>query len=139
MTAIGKMTAWRTGLALLVILMSITPAAAAADKEVTYKGTIQGILCVHDKSFCHGKNRDMYMAQEPDFVLLLPDRRYFLLPNVDRLVKSKYLGMNVRVSGVQKSESIWVTTLDVKEGGQYRQVWSWEQLQKMYIKSGGGD
>lgn len=110
----------------------------SSDKEVTYDGTIQ-VLCVHDKSFCHDKNLDMYIAEEPDFVLLLPDGRDFLLPNVDRLVKSKYVGVNVQVSGEQKSEYIWVTKLAVKEGNQYRQVWSWKQWQKRYIGKGGGD
>ena len=65
-------------------------------------------------------------------MLLLSDGRYFLLPNLDRHIKSKYLTMNVRVSGEQKSDSIWVERLEVKESDQYRQVWSWKQQQKMY-------
>jgi len=78
----------------------------------------------------------MYLAEEPDFVLLLPDGRHFLMPNLDRHIKAKYLTKYVRISGEQESESIWVDRLEVKESGQSRQVWSWKQQQQLY--KGGG-
>jgi hypothetical protein len=120
-----------------LMVMLIMPAAGWAGKYVTYEGTIQGILCVHDKELCHRENLDMYLALEPDFVIVFPDGNHFLLPNLDRHIKSKYLERNVRISGEQESESIWVDKLEVKEGDQYRQVWSWKQQQEMY-KGGGG-
>lgn len=123
-------------LALLLILILMVPTVSTAEKDVIYEGTIQGILCVHDKKMCHKEALDMYVAQEPDFVLLLPDGRHFLLPNLDRHIKSRYLTRNVRVSGEQKSESIWVDRLEVKEGDQYRKVWSWKKQQEIY--KGGG-
>ena len=41
---IGKNTLCRAGLAFLLAVMLIIPASATAGKDVTYEGTIQGIL-----------------------------------------------------------------------------------------------
>ena len=73
----------------------------------------------------------MYIALEPDFVLLLPDGRHFVLPNLDRGIKTRYLTKDVRIRGEQKGTAIWVEQLQVKEGQHYRPMWDFKEQRKI--------
>lgn len=132
---IGKNTLCRGGLAFLLTVMLIIPASATAGKDVVYEGTMQGASCVHYKLEC--PEDEAHIAIEHDFVLLRPDGEHYFLTNLSRITKARYATRSVRVSGEIKDHEIWVDKLEVKEGDQYRQVWSWKQQQEMY-KGGGG-
>ncbi len=66
-----------------------------------------------------------------DFVLLLNDGRHFVLPNLDRGIKARYLTKDVRIRGQQKGTTIWVEQIEVKDWQQYRLVWDREKERKI--------
>lgn len=108
-----------------------------AGETVTFEGVIQGANCVHFKTACPINNQDAHIANERDFVLLLPGSKHYYLPNLDRIVKSRYLGKSVRVTGNLGDHEIWATRLELKGGNGYRTVWTLEEQEKMYQPSGG--
>ena len=116
---------------LCVSISVIDPETVMADELVTHEGTIQGLNCVHFQQKCPEKDLDMYIALEHDFVLLLSDGSHFVLPNLDRGIKARYLTKDVRIHGVQKGTSIWVEKLEVKVGKQYRLVWDFQVQKKL--------
>ena len=118
-------------IALGLSISLIVPAAGMAAESVTYDGTIQGLNCVHYGKKCHEDDLDMYIAMEHDFVLLLPDGRHFILPNLDRGIKARYLTKDVRIRGKQEGTTIWVDQLLVKDGQQYKLVWDAERERKI--------
>jgi hypothetical protein len=64
--------------------------------------------------------------------LLLPDGDHYFLLNLDRAIKAKYVTLPVRVLGRIQGHGIWVHTFEVKKGGKYKQVWSFEEQQEIY-------
>jgi hypothetical protein len=121
--------------ALIFILSLIFPATVMAVEIVTYEGTLQGASCVHYKKKC--PEDDAHIALEHDFVLLLPDGEHYFLPNLNRAIKARYVGIPVRISGELENHEIWVDSLDVKKGNAYGNVWSWEKQQELYKDDGG--
>ena len=113
------------------LISFIVPSAALAEELVTFEGTIQGLNCVHYQQKCPEENLDMYIALEHDFVLLLPDGSHFVLPNLDRGIKARYLTKDVRIQGKQKGTTLWVEKLEVKEKNQYKLVWDFQIQRKM--------
>ena len=109
----------------------IAPAAGMAAESVTYDGIIQGLNCVHYGKKCPEEDLDMYIAMEHDFILLLPDGRHFVLPNLDRGIKTRYLTKDVRIRGKQDGTTIWVEQLLIKKGQRYRLVLDLEKQRKI--------
>jgi hypothetical protein len=125
-----------TGYHFLIIALSISmslilPTTGMTAEFATYEGTIQGLNCIHFQQKCPEKDLDMYIALEHDSVLLLADGRHFVLPNLDRGIKARYLTKDVRIRGKQKGTTIWVDNLELKEGQRYRLVWNFKEQQKM--------
>jgi hypothetical protein len=125
-----------TDYCLLAIAVGVTislmvPAKGMTAELATYDGTIQGLNCVHYQLKCPEEDLDMYIALEHDFVLLLNDGRHFVLPNLDRGIKARYLTKDVRIRGQQKGTTIWVEQLEVKDGQRYRLVWDREKQRKI--------
>jgi hypothetical protein len=116
---------------LAVLLFLFLPGHGIAAKTVTYDGSIQGLNCVHYKQDCPEEDLDMYIALEHDFVLLLPDGRHFVLPNLDRGIKARYLAQDVRVRGKQEGTTVWVEQIQVKKGHIYKIVWDAEKQRKL--------
>lgn len=107
-----------------------------AGETVTYEGVIQGANCVQLKQLtCPISNHDGAIASERDFVLLLPGNMHYYLPNLDRIVKSQYVGKSVRVFGNLDGNKIWVKRLELKGSRGYHTVWSLEEYQEMYAPS----
>ena len=52
--------------------------------------------------------------------------------NLGRAIKAKYVTLPVRVVGRKQGHGIWVYTFEVKKGGKYKQVWSFEEQQEIY-------
>ena len=116
---------------LLFAFLILADQALAESKEiVTYEGTIQGLNCVFNHTKCPTENLDMYIALESDFVLVLPGGQFFLLHNIDRMIKARYLTSQVRIRGQQKGNIIWVNNLEVKEGNKYKTVWNYAQQER---------
>jgi hypothetical protein len=115
----------------IFIFLAIGGTDAIAGNTVTYEGTIQGLDCVHYKRNCPEDDLSMYIALEKDFVLLSPTGSHYLLPNLDRHIKIRYLTKPVRIRGELKGDSIWVNILEAKEGEHFKPVWSWEEQRKV--------
>ena len=121
--------------ALVIVVSLIVSTSAIGEETVTFEGTFQGAACVHYKKDC--PDDDAHIAVEHDFVLLLLNGKHYFLPNLNRAVKARYLAKKVRIRGGLEGSEIWVDSLDVKKGGSYINVWSWEKQQQLY-KGGGG-
>ncbi len=118
-----------------------------AKTATTIDGWMQGYNCVTHGHKCPVDSLDPHLALEPDFVLYLDDGQYFLLPNIDRIIKAKYVHHEIRVIGEKnpKYAIINVNTLQVKKGDNYKTVWSkkmayeeWKKHQKEFYEDAGG-
>ena len=121
-----------TVLALAIAFM--TPAGTFAAKS--FEGWMQGFNCVTHGHKCPIDTLDPHLMLEPDFVLLLNDGDYSLLPNIARIVKAKYVHKAIRVVGDvnPKYKSIDVDELQVKDGNSFKTVWSKEMMMKEWEK-----
>ncbi len=121
-------TIYKKILVLAVAMALIVPAAAIAKTDVrTFKGTIEGALCVLDGKKCPPNDLDAHLLIENNFVLLVSDGKHYYLPNLGRSIKARYAGKDVQITGKAKGESIIVNKLEVKEGSKYKLVWSIEK------------
>ena len=121
-------TIYKKILVLAVAMALIVPATAIAKTDVrTFKGTIEGALCVLDNKKCPPDDLDAHLLIENNFVLLVSDGKYYYLPNLGRTIKARYAGKDVQINGKAKGESIIVNKLEVKEGGKFKLVWSIEK------------
>ena len=82
----------------LLFVMTIAYSLPAMAKD-TFDGWMQGFNCVTHGHVCPTDALDPHLAFEPDFVLYLDKDEYFLLPNIDRVVKAKYVHQPIRVTG----------------------------------------
>ncbi len=136
--AVGRLLP-AVALILTAAILACAPALTAQDTPpaltttyIPFEGIIQGANCVHNKTGCPESPSDAHVAAEHDFVLLLPDGDHYFLLNLDRAIKAKYVTLSVRVLGRKQGHSIWVFTLEVKKGGKYKQVWSFEEQRRIY-------
>ena len=65
----------------------------------TVQGKLNGISCAVANVFCPIDKLDPYVALEKDFVVQQPDGTFYLLPNVDRAVKARFVLDEVTVTG----------------------------------------
>jgi hypothetical protein len=127
-------TIYKKILVLAVAMALIVPAAAIAKTDVkTFKGTIEGALCVLEGKKCPPDDLDAHLLIENNFVLLVSDGKYYYLPNLNRNVKARYVGKNLQVTGKVKGESIIVDKVEVKEGSKYKLVWSRQKEKREFI------
>jgi len=136
--AVGRLLP-AVALILTAAILACAPALTAQDtppaptiQYTPFEGIIQGANCVHNKTGCPESPSDAHIAAEHDFVLLLPDGDHYFLLNLDRAIKAKYITMPVRVVGKIQGHGIWVHTLEVKKSDKYKQVWSFEEQQRIY-------
>ena len=118
----------------LTVMTFTIPITAEASK--TLDGWMQGFNCVRHGHRCPIDGLDPHLMFEPDFVLLLDDGNYFLMPNIARIVKAKYVHKAIRVVGDvnPKYKSIDVDELQVKDGNSFKTVWSKEMMMKEWEK-----
>ena len=117
--------------ALILTAAILAPAPALAAKDRIFDGIIQGANCVHNNTPCPESPSDAHIAAEHDFVLLMPNGDHYFLLNLDRAIKAKYVTNQVRVVGKIQGHGIWVHTLAVKKDNQYKQVWSFEEEERL--------
>ena len=136
---------------ILIILSLMTAMVlnmpASAKTTNSFDGWMQGYNCATHGHKCPVDRLDPHLALEPDFVLMLDDGDYFLLPNIVRIVKAKYVHKPIRVIGDvnPKYKAIDVDKLQVKDGNSYKTVWSkkmmmeeWKKRQEEFYSEGGG-
>ena len=127
-------TIYKKILVLVVTMALIVPAVAIAKSNVkTFKGTIEGALCVLEGKKCPPEDLDAHLLIENNFVLLASDGKYYYLPNLNRTIKARYVGKSVQITGKIRSESIIVDKLEVKKDGKYKLVWSKEKQKREFI------
>jgi hypothetical protein len=127
-------TIYKKILVLAVAMALIVPAAAIAKTDVrTFKGTIEGALCVLDGKKCPPDDLDAHLLIENNFVLLASDGKYYYMPNLSRNVKTRYAGKDVQITGKVKGESIIVDKLEVKKDGKYKLIWTQEKQKRDII------
>lgn len=131
----------RIGLLLTIALAITVPFQVDGAQQKTLEGHMEGLNCVFQGHLCPVDNLDPHIALEPDFVLYRENVEYYLLLNIPRVVKAKYVGKPIRVTGeVQvKYKAINVDKLEVKRSGKYKMVWSkfsqaseWERWKKEF-------
>ena len=129
-----KIDIYKTFMVFLVSVALIVPAVAIAKTHATtFKGTIEGALCVLEGKKCPPDDLDAHLLIENNFVLLSSDGKYYYLPNLSRNVKARYVGKNIQITGRSKGESILADKFEVKENGKYKVVWSKEKQKKEYM------
>lgn len=116
----------------------LLPFSATADTE-TIEGTINGLKCAIEGLVCPIDKLDPMIEAESDFVLQRPDGTFYLLPNVGRRLKTRYVLDTVRITGEvsPKYNAIDVQKFEVKRNGDYRTVWTpemeariWDELRQ---------
>lgn len=129
-----KINTYKLVVGFIITIALIVPGAAIAKSQVTtIEGTIEGALCVLKGEKCPPDDLDAHLLIENNFVLLASDGKYYYLPNVSRKVKLRYVTKDVRITGKVKGESIIVDTLEYKEGGKYKLIWSKEKQKREFI------
>jgi hypothetical protein len=129
-----KINIYKTLIVLVVSVVLVMPVVAIAKSHATtFKGNIQGALCVLNGKKCPPDDLDAHLLIENNFVLLASDGKYYYLPNLSRSVKLRYATKDVQVTGKSKGESIIVDKLEVKEDGKYKVVWSKEKQKREFI------
>ena len=108
---------------LFVMVLTVTQLSAA--EKVQLEGSIQGAKCTHFKVKCY--NDDNHIAQEPDFVLVMPNGEYYFMPNLPRDVKTRHAYEKVRVHGELQNQELWVDKLvDLDaSGSRSKTTWDW--------------
>jgi hypothetical protein len=107
---------------------------ASSAEEVTYEGTVQGLNCTYYSKPCPTEDLDIYAALEQDFVLVRPDGKFFLLPNISVLVKARHLTEKVRVRGLRDGTSIWVENLEVQKNGDWETIWNLKKQEEKRLQ-----
>lgn len=115
--------------ALLGASLLASPLLASAE---TVEGKMVGFECANTGYICSADKLDPYIQLESDFVLLQDDGQFYFLRNISRDTKVRYVLEDMRAVGEinPKYNSITVNELQVKEGGQYRTVWSQKLLEE---------
>ena len=128
-----RILSYITAIGLLAMVFA-TGGAWAGMKS--YTGSIQGANCVVHNSTCPVDGNDAHTALENDFVLLQGGGKYFFLPNIERSLKTKYIGKNIRVTGDLKGDRLLVSKIAVKDGGSFKTVWDWKEISKNVDEGG---
>ncbi len=129
-----KINTYKLVVGFILSIALIVPGAAFAKTHTqTLEGTIEGALCVLSGKKCPPDDLDAHLLIENNFVLLASDGKYYYLPNLSRKVKLRYVAKDVRITGKVKGESIIVDTLETKEEGKYKLVWSKEKQKREFI------
>jgi len=100
----------------------------------SYKGTIQGFLCVTSGITCPVGKEDVVAAAENVFVLYEGPDKWYFISNVDSKLLARGINKTVMIEGMldQKSNSINAETISLMEDGKWRKVWSADLMDDLY-------
>ncbi|ROR34231.1 hypothetical protein [Inmirania thermothiophila] len=104
---------------------------AGAWAAETLTGRINGLDCTTRGIQCPVDRLDPHVAVEPDFVLVVGDR-WFFMPNVDRSTKVRHVLERVQVVGERhpRYNSIQVEEIRVERDGRWHKIWSQEDVER---------
>ena len=115
----------RVILTLFLSTALLMPVAVTAAQTV--EGHLEALDCIIYGKPCPVDYLDPHISLVSDFVLFLgKSDEHYLLPNIPRKVKEKYIGSAILVTGEvnTKYKAITATKLEVKRSGVYKIVWS---------------
>lgn len=128
------MTAVRTNSSLLLgaLLSAALWMLPLSLNAATLTGIINGYECAHEGEACPINAGDPHLLLESDFVLQTPDGEHYLLPNLHRDLKIRYVLRQVQVTGrlSERYHSVDVDELRVKQDSTYETVWSKAMMQE---------
>ena len=130
----------RNTLTVIVSIVFLCPLTVNAGKQQTVEGHMEGLDCVVSGHVCPMDNLDPHIVYEPDFVLHQGGTKYYLLLDVPREVKARYVKSKIRVTGEVRAKynAIKVDKLEVERAGKFQKVWSrtsqWEEWKKRFYK-----
>jgi hypothetical protein len=130
----------RNTLVLAIVMVFLLPLSVDAGQNQTIEGRMEGLDCVLEGHVCPVDHLDPHITYEPDFVLHQGGTKYYLLLDVPRVVKARYVKSKVRVTGEVKAKysAIKVDTLEVEQAGKFKKVWSrssqWEEWKKRFYR-----
>ena len=116
-------------LVLAIMVALLLPALVVNAQQQTYTGKIEGLLCVVRGYACPIDKADPMIAVEKDFVLVLPDGSYYLMPNVPFGVKARNALDTVTVSGTVSPKYKSIDVYSISKNG--RVIWSKKMEQEM--------
>ncbi|MDJ0623191.1 MAG: hypothetical protein QNJ17_09505 [Desulfocapsaceae bacterium] len=131
---------------LFVLIVFLSFPAMGAQKRI-FEGSMQGYSCVLHGHTCPRDALDPHLELEPDFVLYKDSDEYYLLPNVSKVVKAKYVHKPIRIVGTMspRYRAIDVDELQVMKDDTFKTVWSKEMVlrelkarQELMYSEGGG-
>ena len=98
------------------------------------EGTVQGFTCVTLGKVCPIGAEDPMAAIEDVFVILLKTKKYYFVPNLDRVVMARHINERVRVSGKISPgfNAIMAREIEVFKNGRWLQTWSLLEMEKIY-------
>lgn len=115
----------KTRISLFVSICFLLCCASAWCAPATIEGQIQGYNCVAQGKPCPVGKEDPVIATEETFVLLTSTGYYFV-PNVNMKIMARHITQEARVIGDvdPKYNAIRAQTLEVKQNGQWKVVWT---------------
>lgn len=117
-------------LTLLLSILLLLPLSAYAE---TIEGKLNGLQCAISGYVCPIDKKDPMVALEADFVVQTGPEEWYLIPNIDRAIKARYVLEDVVVTGQVDPQyrSINADTLQVKQNGTLKTVWSQQEQEQM--------
>ena len=125
---------------IMVSVAFLAPLPVDGGQKQTVEGRMEGLDCIVEGHICPVDNLDPHIAYESDFVLHVGGTKYYLLLDVPRRVKAKYVKSKIRVTGDIKAKynAIKVDKLEVEKKGKFQEVWSrssqWEEWKKRFYR-----
>lgn len=106
-----------------------------AHSEDSFTGRIVGYDCTHQQRDCAVDRRDPRLALERNFILVVNDSEYYLLPNLSRDTKIRHLLQKVTVKGTlnKKYHSINVHEL-IAENRKGKKSTAWSMAMDHNLK-----
>lgn len=100
-------------------------------------GKLNGYDCAHSGITCPIDPQDPHVLLERDFVLQQKDGEYLFLTNIPRKTKLKHALKNIQVTGKRhvKFESIDVDEMRIKDGDEWKTVWSKSYQPKVQLNT----
>lgn len=122
MKIISKSRLKGTWLASFFLFVVLSATQVGAQDKIQLEGTIKGLGCTLYKVECI--NEESFIELEPDFVLVMPDGKFYFLSNISILMKARFAFKKVRVSGRLQGRKMLADQMVELENGKAVKVWN---------------
>jgi hypothetical protein len=110
--------------AVIFACMVLMTSVAGSAEKTTIEGKFAGANCMFFNKTCPIGMSEGHIATEPDFVVAMPDGKFYYVVNIDRAIKARHLNDDVRVTGSLNGNSMKADSLELKTDGKYVHIWS---------------